>query len=81
MQRLEVSGAVRPIYESLGVKRLTKSKQLCWGIYRLEHNYIVRKYKISQLHVSALMDIFRLDTRIQPKKLYKTWYITYISVM
>ena len=23
MQRLEVSGAVRPIYESLGVKRLT----------------------------------------------------------
>jgi len=25
MQRLEVSGAVRPIYESLGVKRLIKS--------------------------------------------------------
>jgi len=24
MQRLEVSGAVRPIYESLGVKRLMK---------------------------------------------------------
>jgi hypothetical protein len=23
MQRLEVSGAVRPLYESLGVKRLT----------------------------------------------------------
>ena len=25
MQRLEVSGAVRPIYRSLGVKRLTES--------------------------------------------------------
>ena len=24
MQRLEVSGAVRPIYESLGVKRLAR---------------------------------------------------------
>ena len=28
MQRLEVSGAVRPIYESLGVKRL-KKKDRC----------------------------------------------------
>ena len=27
MQRLEVSGAVRPIYESLGVKRLTKIEE------------------------------------------------------
>ena len=27
MQRLEVSGAVRPIYESLGVKRLTGDEQ------------------------------------------------------
>ena len=27
MQRLEVSGAVRPIYVSLGVKRLKKLKQ------------------------------------------------------
>jgi len=27
MQRLEVSGAVRPIYESLGVKRLKRG----WG--------------------------------------------------
>jgi hypothetical protein len=27
MQRLEISGAVRPIYESLGVKRLIKRKE------------------------------------------------------
>jgi len=30
MQTLEVSGAVRPIYESLGVKRLTC---LCVGLW------------------------------------------------
>jgi len=29
MQRLEVSGAVRPIYGSLGVKRLTLFTKLC----------------------------------------------------
>ena len=30
MKRLEVSGAVRPIYESLGVKRLTsRSRTFC----------------------------------------------------
>ena len=29
MKRLEVSGAVRPIYGSLGVKRLSKSALLC----------------------------------------------------
>ena len=28
MQRLEVSGAVRPIYRSLGVKRLIKTEQI-----------------------------------------------------
>ena len=36
----------------------------CAGVYRLEHNYIVRYIKISQLHVSALTAIFRLDTRL-----------------
>ena len=30
MQRLEVSGAVRPLYGSLGVKGLTKVILLCW---------------------------------------------------
>jgi len=29
MQRLKVSGAVRPIYGLLGVKRLRKTKQVC----------------------------------------------------
>ena len=31
MQRLEVSGAVRPLYGSLGVKRLTKSSTLAYA--------------------------------------------------
>jgi len=30
MQRLEVSGAARPIYESLGIKRLTLMRQACY---------------------------------------------------
>ena len=38
MERLEVSGAVRPLYESLGVKRL---------IY-VKHNYLM----CTRLHVS-----------------------------
>jgi len=33
MQRLEVSGAVRPIYGSLGVKRLMKKSVHLVGIY------------------------------------------------
>ena len=32
MQRLEVSGAVRPIYGSLGVKRLKFSQRYCWSL-------------------------------------------------
>ena len=34
MQRLEVSGAVRPIYGSLGVKRLSGGKEIgrCEGL-------------------------------------------------
>ena len=30
MKRLEVSGAVRPIYGSLGVKRLIENNASCW---------------------------------------------------
>jgi len=41
MQRLEVSGARRPIYGSLGVKRLTM-EQGCW-------------FQQRQLHVEALL--------------------------
>ena len=33
MQRLEVSGAVRPIYGSLGVKRLTKIFIYCQSLF------------------------------------------------
>ena len=40
----------------------------CARVYRLEHNYIVRY--ISQLHVSALMAIFRLDTKSDKKTIY-----------
>jgi len=36
MQRLEVSGAVRPIYGSLGVRRLRSSHRDA-GTYRLNH--------------------------------------------
>ena len=35
MQRLEVSGAVRPIYGSLGVKRLSTS--------RTQHTFVIGK--------------------------------------
>ena len=42
----------------------------CAGVYRLEHNYIVRYIKMSQLHVSALMAIFRLDTKLDEKTIY-----------
>ena len=52
----------------------------CARVYRLEHNYIVSYIKISQLHVSALMAVFRLDTK-SDEKLYIVWYITYISVV
>ena len=40
MQRLEVSGAVRPIYGSLGVKRLIVSSNRAW----LCDSYFYRNY-------------------------------------
>ena len=42
----------------------------CAGVYRLEHNYIVRYIKTSQLHVSALMAVLRLDTKLDKKTIY-----------
>ena len=42
----------------------------CAGVYLLEHNYIVRYIKISQLHVSALMAIFMLDKKLDEKTIY-----------
>jgi len=44
MQRLDVSGAVRPIYESLGVKRLKKKLQfsvdLSWSLEENSENLL-----------------------------------------
>ena len=40
MQRLEVSGAVRPIYGSLGVKTVNNTEILCITL-TVEHNYIL----------------------------------------
>ena len=42
MQRLEISGAVRPIYGSLGVKRL-----------RFNKNYVVICYAVVWQHAAA----------------------------
>ena len=55
MQRLEVSGAVRPIYGSLGVKRLTNCNDI-WGTVEMKssthQNPLVRQigdYSMSDL--------------------------------
>ena len=48
MQRLEVSGAVRPIYGSLGVKRLTADIQMA------NVTYVQRKIQLSGF--SAYLD-------------------------
>ena len=65
--------------ESSSLCWLTKGKQLCMGIPSWTQLYC-QIYKISQLHVSAPMAIFRLDTK-SDEKLYIIWYITYISVV
>ena len=43
MQRLEVSGAVRPIYGSLGVKRLMEPKGPClyFFVYLVTHHEVL----------------------------------------
>jgi len=61
MQRLEVSGAVRLLYKSLGFKGLTKN--FCVLHNTVEHNYISSSSTLGlQLHVSAVYvwAIFRL---------------------
>jgi len=47
MQRLEVSGAVRPIYGSLGVKRLTEKLRPCKRVFiQLIHLINRRRYTL-----------------------------------
>ena len=48
MQRLEVSGAVRPIYVSLGVKRLstTLRTRFACNSQIFYHNYFEFSYKV-----------------------------------
>ena len=41
MQRLEVSGALRPIYGSLGVKRLTNKCTISWVIKEESLGYVI----------------------------------------
>jgi hypothetical protein len=55
MQPLEVSGAVRPIYESLGVKRLKKVQDLTEqsvvsSVYILGDGKVSRVLKLSMMH-------------------------------
>ena len=52
MQRLEVSGAVRPIYGSLGVKRLILKVMQLKGIWR--------SLCIVAVHVAVNMPVWRL---------------------
>ena len=63
MVPLEISGPPTLLFEPMKQPKVSN----CAGVYRLEHNYIVRYIKISQLHVSALMAIFRLDTKLDGK--------------
>ena len=61
----------QPAYsDSAVVTFKTTEVSNCAGVYRLEHNYIFRYIKISQLPVSALMAIFRLDTKLDEKAIY-----------
>jgi len=52
----------------------------CARVYRLHTTILSDIYIIYQLHVSALMAIFRLDTK-SDEKLYIIWYITYMRVV
>ena len=55
MQRLEVSGAVRPIYGSLGVKRLTSAASLdeCSAIVTKNEHHMVKCIKIIVSNIAA----------------------------
>jgi len=54
MQRLEVSGAVRPIYGSLGFKRLRNEGSVGWGI--AWRGYMKQQLLSVQKHLSLTLD-------------------------
>ena len=86
MQRLEVSGAVRPLYGSLGVKELI----LNWiaGIFRTNNTYIpltfvLRRADLSPwyLHVSGTLEVnflAKIPLSLQKLKGYITRELTNI---
>ena len=50
MQRLEVSGAVRPIYESLGVKRSRDTQYLVHVLQHVCMTWMVMKTEITEFY-------------------------------
>ena len=72
MQRLEVSGAVRPIYGSLGVKRLTNKKLFFVGLLSICNCFFVR-CKIVYRFVATncfFMRRARIDAQLSPEGVY-----------
>jgi hypothetical protein len=57
MQRLEVSGAVRPIYGSLDVKRLIYLLTLGY-MFRFSRNHHQDLYKNTQIHYIKLCFVY-----------------------
>ena len=64
MQRLEVSGAVRPIYESLGVKRLILCLRIILCVRHILFTSVFRN-----LTLRPLCDLFpkKLETKFGTK--------------
>ena len=66
MQRLEVSGAVRPIYGKLGVKRLTR--KICYHIsFSILNEGAVVSVLHQQIRFSAMLLLTRVG-KIKPRK-------------
>ena len=66
MQRLEVSGAVRPIYGSLGVKRLRSDRHIEHVTWRPKYSvfYCCRRNEFAKKHCCSTLNIFMLLTVI-----------------
>ena len=60
MQRLEVSGAVRPIYVSLGVKRLSSVQcDFCYTL--VSKNLFVKCLQFDKTHLCSLVCVWVLS--------------------